>query len=329
MKRAARMPGACAAISLLIVDWVGCVSTEDEPVIDAAFCLTSKKQPDPWSSVVHVITSLRKAGEVSCSGVVVAPTLVLTNISCLMLPPTIEEADLDADNVEMFTDFSSVHIGDVDYDSDCRSADTWSPIESGDFSERVTETVDSSAVTVSTILDGRPSMTSNVRRILVSRTESRCWDSLAILVLDQGLEAEPAVVRIDEKTVASSPVTLSGFWIEDNLPSRHEVPATVQAVSLESEGGTAPPRSLALSGFICRYEHGGGVFDNDSGALIGVISSERDFECIDEEAGTIATRLAPFRRMLADAASDTSETLRIERHADAPSAELWPDCLGE
>lgn len=318
-----------AAIWVLMVDGFGCVSTRDEPLVDAPLCLTEKQQPAPWNAVVYVTTSLRRAGDIDCSGVAIAPTLVLTNISCLMLPPTVEEAELDMDVPDVFTDFAMVYFGDVDYGADCFSEGTWSPVESGDFSERVSETVDSSAVTVSSVADGQPTMTVSVRRILVSRTESRCWDSLAVLVLDQSLGVEPATVRIDEETSVQSPVTLSGMWLEDDRLARHEVPATVLAVTNESEDGAAPPRSLALSGFVCMYEHGGGVFDDESGALIGVISSERDFQCIDEEAGTVATRLAPFRRMLAEAAADTSETLRIEKIADAPSADLWPDCPGE
>jgi hypothetical protein len=311
--------------------WVlgGCVSTAGLELESGAFCASDAPSMTPWSSIVLVTSSLRMAGEVTCSGVAVAPNLVLTNVACLVPPPGIEEDDLDVQNPELFTDQSLSYAVDVDYSADCLANDMWSAIEDGDFSERITRVLEPSVIRVDTILDGFPDATSTVRRILHSRTESRCWDSLAVLVLDQALSLRPALLRVDENTDVGSPVVLSGFAVESSLLTRHEIPATIESVTYEANDGRAPPRSMLLSGFICEYEHGGGVFAEDTGALLGIITSERDYECVDEEAGTIATRLAPFRRLLAESATLAGYTLPVERRTDDPSRRPWPPCRGD
>lgn len=314
----------------LLAAWClgGCISTEGLELESRAFCATAAPTSTPWSSIVLVTSSLRMAGEVTCSGVAVAPNLVLTNMACIIPPAGIEEEDLDVQNPELFTDQSLSYAVDVNYAADCLAGDMWSTVEDGDFSERVTRVLDASVLRVDTIVDGFPDATSTVRRVLHSRTESRCWDSLAVLVLDQALSLQPAVLRVDENTDVGAPVVLSGFAVESSLLTRHEIPASVESVTFGANDERAPPRSMLLSGFICEYEHGGGVFAEDTGAVVGIITSERDYECVDEAAGTIATRLAPFRRLLAESATLAGYTLRAERRTYAPSPVPWPACPG-
>jgi len=292
---------------------MGCVDTGSTTIESLSLCVAPEPAPTPWNSVVMVNSDLREAGSIHCSGVVIAPTLVLTTLLCVALPPNLDSIDLDDVGQGLTGGFKRYYMGDVDYLGTCRADDGgWAPREDGSFSARLGEMLDPSAVTVAIEEGGEAIATSSVSRMVLPHTDSRCWDTLAVLVLDHDLGLRPATLRLEETSLVGDSVTMSGFGVADNSFTRHELPSTIETVTFEAGDATAPPRSLLLAGPVCDFETGGPVVADDSRAVIGTIGFQTDFSCEDPAASTVATRLAPFRRLLIDAADSASETLQIE-----------------
>jgi hypothetical protein len=302
-----------------------CVGTEESPVDSPPLCVDAEPSADPGSSVVLVRADLGDAGQIYCSGVVIAPTLVLTTMLCAGLPPDLDLADLGDSNLRQRGGFFRYFMGDVDYSDWCRTSDEkWAPAEDGSFSARISEWVDPSTLTVRTLPWGDDNV-SSVNRVIRPPTDSRCWDTLAVLVLDRDLGRAPVTLRLEETSYPDDPVTMSGIFGQDDAFAHHELPSRIESVTFEAGDSDTPPRSMLLEGPICEYESGGPVVSDVTGSTIGVIGFETDYSCEDADAPTIATRVAPFRRMLLDAARDASEILRVEAPVDVRDP-AWPTC---
>lgn len=319
-----RCPSFLAAGALLAVEG-GCVDTALEAAEPVPVCVAAGPTGDPAGSVVMVRADLREAGQIYCSGVVIAPTLVLTTLLCAVLPAELDFVDLDDPTRRLAGGFFRYYMGDVDYLESCRTNDGgWAPVDDGSFSARLGERLEASALSV-IVPSGGATDSSSVSRIIRSRSESRCWDTLAVLVLDRDLGLPLMTLRLEEESFVGESVTMSGIGVVDAEFARVVLPSRIEDITFETGDVVAPPRSLLLEGPICDFQTGGPITSDDTGASIGLIAFETDFSCEDPEAPTIGTRLAPFRRLLIDAARSASETLRVEAPVDG-SGSGWPAC---
>jgi hypothetical protein len=233
-----------------------------------------------------------------CSGVALAPNLVATGLSCV------------------------TPSQDVTFDCDDES---WLPVESGNFGAWF-EVADPELITVqSTTLVGEQLQFGNavgVRKILSSGSVSGCADDLAILVLADSVTESRAAVRLVDAYRAEEAVVVRGV----SSYASKVLEATVSAVTGSIGSDISPPRGLVIDVGTCADDRGGAVISAETGALIGLVQWSTE-DCAGQ---TIALQLAPFRRLLIEAAGAAGATLEAEW--DPTAAEPGPaadSCVGE
>jgi hypothetical protein len=142
--------------------------------------------------------------------------------------------------------------------------------------------------------------------------------------LGRDLEVPQIALRLDETTKLDEPVILGGHCLTSGTPRRRDVASIVSEVTFELGTPSAPPRALVMPDAASSFDLGGGVLSSETGALIAVIASGRNPSCAAANPdGSLAIRIAPFRRMLLDAAASRGVTLRAEA-TDQTSAALMP-----
>jgi hypothetical protein len=320
----ASRPARALLFALLSAACVSTARDDDAPALP--LCAAPATAAGPSPSVVLVTADLENAGLLRCSGVVIAPTLVLTSLACVVLPARVAPIDVvTPSETAPFSGTRPLSDGLVDYSSVCDVDAGWAPREDGRFASRYGVPVPVSALTVSQREPPTETITT-VRATSSSLADSPCWGALAILVLDVPVDLEPMPLRLDAPTLPGEPVVLSGFGSIGGAYQKHDIVSSVEASTLDAEGGPAPPRSLLLRGGVCDFESGGAVVSQQTGALIGIITSGTGEGCGEGQGYTVALRTAPFRRMLVQAAELAVESLRVE-----PSAEglRWPPCASE
>jgi hypothetical protein len=271
--------------------------------------------------VVLVKGSLREAGDTRCSGIAITPRIVVTNLLCLVLPSELQPSDLDTPLDLASFEGSTFYSGEVDYAASCPAEGGWAPREDGSFAPWLGPPLELSALEVDLSREAQLISSSKVLSVFRSGAASRCWDSLAALVLEEGLDVEPRPVRLTESTQVGEAVVLSAFGPSFRTPLAR--PAQVEQITFERAAAEAPPHSLLLNQKVCFFEPGGGVLSVETGAVLGVIGYRTGSDCDDPESRTIATRLAPFRRMLLDAAKDSGETLEVETTMAMAAEQGW------
>jgi Trypsin len=317
-------PRAWLALALGIACCAGCVSTEGDAPGALPLCVAPRSESRPADAVVQVVGDLGRTGKTLCSGVLVAPHVVLTNHLCVVAPVGLRASDLALaeEPPPAFLGYA-LYSADIDYEAYCRSGAVWAPQEDGDLGAWLNDPIDASRLTVKLHRDGQDLETSAVRRVLLPNAGSRCWDALAAVVIEEPLSAGVLPVRLAETSHAGEPATLAGFGFSDDSP--YELPTSIASVTFESGNPDAPPRSLLLEDQICVYETGGPLVSDESGEVVGVVAYGTGSTCGDPAGRTIATRLAPFRRLLFEAARAAGEDLRTVIPTD-PVDRAVPDC---
>ena len=278
---------------------LACVSTDLEPATKVLSCVAGAAPTVTPESIVAV-TVAYESSYVICSGVTVAPTLVLTTASCLLEPLGGHAAP--------------------DYAQLCDSASGWAPFETGSFSARNGNPYDLDQISITTAaLDEI-----GVRDVKTVAT-SRCADDLAVVVLERPISTPNAFLRLNEDSHGGDPVILSALDFQDEQFVFNRTDSTVIQLTFDSGDSLAPPRSLLLANQVCYFSRGGAVFSAESGALVGMIAWGSG-ECDAPEGTTTAVRLSPFRRFIVQSAEDVGETLKVERNT--LSKELAP-CASE
>ena len=91
-----------------------------------------------------------------------------------------------------------------------------------------------------------------------------------------------------------------------------ELNARVEDVAFAEASAETPPRSVTLTEQVCYFEPGGAVVSSSTGALLAIMAYGTGETCGDPQGRSIATRLAPFGRLLTDAAEAAGSRLREE-----------------
>jgi hypothetical protein len=317
---------------LLVPAALGCISTDVDPPATPILC--SGRAADVLEATVLVTTRLSGTDFRVCSGVLVAPRLVVTGLGCVASAVD-AEADDPRNRGAPAPDFIIISLGTVgDYGETCNRDDGWSAIRDGSFGAELGVPVPPEAISVGKIpfqffLAAEQPVA--VGRVFTSLASTYCDESLAVLELQTSLDASPAPVRLEEASRANEAVNMAGYCVGDTdflEPGSNE--ASTEMVTFERAEPGAPPRSLVVSGARSLFSTGGGVFSTESGALLGVITSGMYFGCNEQEDGarSLAVRLAPYRQLLLEAAMSTGQALKSERRADQSSAQQAPPCDG-
>ncbi len=275
----------------------GCISTEIDPISVDLACTANGNGSVPVTAAVS-ISVLDFPSYVNCSGVVVAPTLVLTAASCFF---------------EGIGEFPETDRGTL-----CDG--NWAPIERGDFDALIGRPYELDPVIVTGATDTSADVFARVLR--TSSVTSLCGDDLAVLVLERRVDLPVASLRLDETTQIGESVTLSSLWELDGSIQSVERTYSIEEVTFGIPSSETPPRSLLVTGRICPFERGSPVFSSDTGALAGIVAWGKN-ECDAPDAASVVVRLAPFRRFLLETAEEFGETLRLEPNA-ATTEDLAP-----
>jgi hypothetical protein len=261
-----------------------CVNTETGAGSDFFAC--AEDRGTPALDAVVLVNGLA-AEAPACTGIALAPNLVLTKLSCVL------SSSSPAFN--------------------CDEEAGWRPIETGDFASWL-EAPDPALTTVSSArLDGTGDLAGDVEagvaEILSSRGASRCSDDIALLVLTASLRLPQPAIRLSNDHAPNEAVVIRGR----SAPSRDNPVGTISAITGSRGDDVLPPRAFAVSVGTCSADRGGAVFSRDTGALVGVV------QWATEDCGgqTIALQLGPFRHLLREAAEAADAILIAEKPAGA------------
>jgi hypothetical protein len=323
----------CAVPWWIALSCIGCIPTDLEPIPPAPVCKAVDVESAGPDSVVRVISRLGAIGDMRCSGVAIAPSLVLTGLGCVahLNDPEVSDPIASMDVVAGVATaiwFAAVR----DYSAICDSG--WSLVEDGSFEGWLGEPLDPSSIEVGVQTreieqSGTNELpTVKVEHVFTSHSSTRCRDDIAVLQLEEPLDVLPLPLRLASTDALSEPVILSNFCNSGGTNTRRDTPSQVEAVTEDAADPLLPPRSLQLAGELGLSAPGGAVLSADTGTLIGMIVSgtKRSCESQTTEGTTIAARLMPFRRMLLDAATAADEVLWLEPDTDEPTLTDAPDC---
>lgn len=305
-----------------------CIDTSPVGLTLPPLCLATSAAPEPSESVVLVEGDLRLAGRTVCSGYAVTPSVIVTNSVCVIMPAGLVASDLDRPlEMPSFEGEYYAYSGNVDYASVCDVDAGWEPREQGQFGAWPGEPLSPSQLTVSILEQGEPVAVSNVRQVLLSHAGSRCADSIAALVLAEPLPVPYRPLRLSEETQAGEAVIMSS--LDPMAVTTLERSANIEVVTGVVHQPGVPARALVLSQQSCYYEPGGGLLSEASGALIGVLGYGTGSYCGDPQGKTMATVIAPYQRMLMEAADAAPDVLHLEPAPLLATPAPLPRCAPE
>jgi hypothetical protein len=292
------------------------VSTSGTSDLRELPCALDAVSPNIDDSVVFVQALVANTSVKRCSGVAIGRSLIATTVKCVsgrsepagFAPPTDGGPPLPPEaRVEL--------SGSSNYAARCQQDAGWVPTEDGDFGARFGARLASSVINVSKVPIGPETPGVPAAKVLAMPTDSVCADALAFIVLGTPLDVTPLPIRFGN-TRDAEPLTMSGFCLDDvGDNARASVSSSVEAVTTYWPTAEAPPRSLVARGSVAGLFSGGAAIDPDTGALLGIISSGTliaNCSLQDPEGTTVVYLLAPYRRMLLDAAAEAGDTLHAE-----------------
>jgi hypothetical protein len=240
----------------------------------------------------------------------IADRLVATSLNCVVRPAEGGDPNTTGDPAYGGLARAQFVTGAAPFEA-CSSGEAWLSLEDGSLTARLGKPIDASAIRVWTQRDTTSTPAANV---FVSRELSRCTGGIALLAFDRALDVTPVPVRIEETSRLQENVVLDGYCISGDNAVPNPLESSIDAISSDSGDERLPPRSLLLAQGTTELEAGGPVLSGATGALIGIITSGAGRACVerDPEARTIATRLAPHRRLLLDAARGADVSLMAE-----------------
>jgi hypothetical protein len=299
---------------------LGCISTDVATGADEPICVWSSTERPRFGEAVVRISADLEPGGLDCSGVAIADRLVVTSLNCVVRPAEGADPNTTGDPTYRGAASAEVLFGAMPFGA-CSEA--WLPLEDGSFTARLGKPIAASSIAVWTAGASRATAAANV---FASRELSRCTGGVALLSFDRALDVTPIPIRIDETSELQEEVILHGYCVSGGMAVPNPLESTIEAISSNSGNGQLPPRSLLLAQGTTELEAGGPVLSRETGALVGIIASGAGGTCVerDADARTIATRLAPHRRLLLDAARSAQITLMAEPSGAAP----WAPCAG-
>jgi hypothetical protein len=279
---------------------LGCVSTDGTS--QSTFALCPDGATAPAASSLVLIKSQMAEGSLHCSGIVIAPTLVVTSLACAYRPSSLEDPEPTSRSQSAFYDAA------IDLDRICDRARGWTPREDGSLASTFGKPLDPSVMRV--YLASDPASTLEVRRVFASGAASPCAPGLALLELERQIEAPSLPLRFEDPAPQDA-LWLEGHCLEGRYLLPREQPSSVAALASGVGNEQAPPWSMLVEGSSLGTDIGGAVVA-PTGALVGVIVSGSGLACADAGGPTFAVRISAFRKLLLETARDRGVDLRVE-----------------
>jgi hypothetical protein len=290
--------GSCWLSGVLLLSMpLACVDEQTAPGDNVADCASPGNN---LSNVVFITAGLGDSGVVRCSGIAITRTLIVTALGCVTLPSQLAAGDPAGPGSLDRRSGSIYYAGAAEVD-DCVDG---MPTEDGSFSTLYSTPLDPDVFNVYLDTDRVNEIGYEVSA-LVLVPATRCSDGIALLELPSGIGLEPVPIRGTTAAIDNEPVVLSYISVESGfaLQRNDSLPAPIVATT----AGTSRSFELAET---CPQESGGGLFSSRTGALIGIVTSSAGDPGCQTRARGSGVALAPFRRMLIEAA--LPERLRIE-----------------
>jgi hypothetical protein len=286
---------------------LGCVSTDG--ISQSTLSLCPDVPPAAASSSLVLLKSQLGEGLLRCSGVVIAPTLVLTSLACAYRPHSLGDP-------QPMRPQSKFYDAALDLDQLCERDQGWTAREDGSFAAAFGKPLEPSVMQV--YLASDPSTTFAVRDVFASGAQSPCSPGLALLELERETDIPALPLSFDD------PAPEDPVWVEGHCTSSPSVvatsePSSVVALAAGDGNEQAPPWSMLVSGSTRGTDIGGAVV-SQAGALVGVIVSGTGSACTDAGSETFAVRISAFRKLLLETARARGVDLRLE-----PLSEPVPD----
>jgi hypothetical protein len=289
------LPSACisSGSDASVGDWqrLPCAArVSEQQAPDAVVLVATLKPEGPFADLLP------------CSGVLIAPRLVVTSRQCA--------ADQSA----------TAEVG-------CDRNNGWQPISDAVRSSYLGPSLDVRGNIAILAGDGALRTIGLVEEVVSTPARSFCVDDFALLILRDPVEGREVLpVRFEATTRLGEEVRLSGFGGTSAPMARRQLPATVLQIVSDRGDVRAPPRSLYLRGQACSFDRGGAVFSPDTGALIGTIVDDPASGCGDREGTTLAVDLSRHADFLLDTAQAHGIELRSELDPALPDGQRPPAC---
>jgi hypothetical protein len=295
----------CAALSALALSCAAAegadTSTEREAVIggvpsgpeDDAVVEVRVVPPPPYYSEV-------------CSGVLLAPNVVLTALHCVA---TFDSGDTFA----------------------CRADGSLDPKWTGGW---IGEPLEPAAIEVYFGSVASSRVVAHGLAVLGSGSTVACLDDVALVVLDTELPARGRPVRTDRPVVEGELMTVIGFG-ENDLHSLDVIRTRRSGVPVLAVGpddiahglGAVAPRTFLVGDGPCLYDNGGPALSDETGAVTGVFSFNLGGDCEQQGARGWFSEVAPFAGLVRDAFELAGGEPVVERtSAGAPPPQRGSGC---
>jgi len=296
---------------------LSCVSTDESSA--RTFALCPERPSAQASSALVLIRSQMQEGYLRCSGVVIAPTLVVTSLACAFRPSSLGDPDPALRSVSTF--FNAA----IDFARVCDPARAWAPVEDGSFAATFGKPLDPAVMSVYLASDVERTLA--VKSVFASGATSPCAPGLALLELEREIAVPALPVRLADGPLEEA-VSLSGHCADGRYIQTHVQPSRVVARTDQLGSEQAPPWSMLLPGGSLETDIGGAVVSAQTGALVGVIVSGSGSACsaLDPGAQTFAVRIAAFRSLLLETARARGIDLRVEALATGVPDPDSPAC---
>jgi hypothetical protein len=261
---------------------------------DNAVVRISSRQPSPYE-------------DFTCSGVLVAPNLVLTALSC---------AAVNDSRDQNFT---------------CEADGTASVGQTGGW---LGGTLEPQSIEV--FFGSETSFTAPIAvhargvRIFGSESSTACRDDIAFVLLDTLLPSPGLPVRLKRPVLRGENLTLIGYGLNDvnALRSRRSgVPVLEVGPDDTSEGqGLAYPRTFTVGDGPCSSDGGGPALSDETGAVVGIFAHNFGGSCQEPGTGGWFTKIAPYATLLQTAFEAAGVEPLVEAALAEPAAARESSC---
>lgn len=170
-------------------------------------------------------------------------------------------------------------------------------------------------------------------QMFTTDTTTVCRDDIAFLVLDTPLEVPPVPLRLIDPVTPGESVSVIGYGFGDpdatELYRKRIGDLAVESVGPEqvdpADYSQTPPRSFAVGRSTCPGDSGGPAVSEDTGAVLGVASLSSN-DCTLPAVRNFFPRVAPHAQLAGEAFAAAGEEPWIEGAAPPGSSESCSDC---
>ena len=239
-----------------------------------------------------VEANLEGLGAVRCSGVAISRTFVATARGCVAVPNALHDSYGDPAAAGASTS-GNVYYADPVSDPSCEQGNA---VEDGSFSTFFGETLPREAFNVYGVSEAANGPGHVVTEV-IAPSSSRCAQSLALLRLESGLDAEPAPIGAMTGDTEDAVLSYVAVGSRYTLARRAVAVDVLASTTAEAPRG---PRTFTTPE-TCPNQAGGAFFSSATGALLGLLAaSSGSVDCRTPSSG-LGIPLLPFQALLRDA----------------------------